>query len=162
MDWEDFTARELNEGTESANCVTNPFVGAAYVGWALGTTKADAGSAEAFKRADYDYCRAAAAVAKREPSVKHFALLSSAGASSSSWFLYMKTKGRVEDFVRGVGFDRVSVYRPGLLDRGDKTRLKEKIIGKLVNSTKASVVADLMASHLNEGGKKGVEVYDHF
>mmetsp|Transcript_6906 Transcript_6906/g.14383 ORF Transcript_6906/g.14383 Transcript_6906/m.14383 type:complete len:233 (-) Transcript_6906:228-926(-) len=165
LDWEDFAERELSGAKRDAadECPSNPFAGADYVGWALGTTKADAGSAEAFERVDFDYCRAAASVARREPSVKHFAVLSSAGASSKSWFLYLKTKGRIENFVTGLGFDRVSVYRPGLLDRGDKLRSKERILGKFLKATSASAVADLMASHSNhDEGEGRVEVYETF
>ncbi|CAM9827922.1 unnamed protein product [Phaeothamnion confervicola] len=41
-----------------------------------------------------------------------------------------------EEAVKVAGFDRVSVWRPGLLGRGDKARLVERIAGYI--SPKAS------------------------
>ena len=44
----------------------------------------DAGSAEAFKRVDYEYVRAGAAAAKTG-GASHFALVSSMGADAGQW-----------------------------------------------------------------------------
>ena len=56
-----------------------------------------------------------------------------AGADASSWFLYMGTKGKVEEAVKSLGLDRVSVYRPGLLiTPREETRLLEKCAQTLV------------------------------
>jgi len=174
LDWESFAAKELSETTTTTEKGSedssegdsgggvNLFAGAEYVGWALGTTKADAGSANKFERIDFDYCRAAAGAARREESVKHFAVVSSNGAKSNSWFLYLRTKGKIEDFVGGLGFDRVSIYRPGCLDRGDKLRSHEKYLVKVLKSTPVSAVANLMVSHSNDGGECGVKVYKEF
>mmetsp|Transcript_3011 Transcript_3011/g.5647 ORF Transcript_3011/g.5647 Transcript_3011/m.5647 type:complete len:238 (-) Transcript_3011:844-1557(-) len=170
LDLDRFSARELAASEEGradpsaageSDGAQTLFSGAAYVGWALGTTKNDAGSAEAFERIDLGYCRAVARAAKREPTVRHFALVSSSGASSKSWFLYLKTKGRIEDFVRDLRFDRLSIYRPGLLNRGEKSRSHESFAIRFMKSTPVSAVADLMASHSNED-EGGVKVYEKF
>lgn len=43
-------------------------------------------------------------------------------------FLYMKTKGRVEQALRGVGLNQLTIYRPGLLmNRRGESRVGEKI-----------------------------------
>lgn len=80
---------------------------------ALGTTRAKAG-AEGFYRVDHDYVVESAKLAK-DGGVKHFHLVSSGGANKNSSFLYMKTKGQTDEDVSKLGFERLSIYRPGLL-----------------------------------------------
>jgi len=97
-----------------------------YAFWVLGTTRKDAGSAQRFREIDFGGAEAFVKLCKANP-IKNFMLLSSTGASSSSWFLYMKTKGEVEDIVKAAKFPRTGIFRPGLLDRGDEARMNEKI-----------------------------------
>merc|ERR1719186_1228550 len=58
-----------------------------------------------------------------------FHLLTSKGSNPKSWFLYPETKGRVEDSVRGLGFERYNIYRPGFLkcDRAESRQLEAAI-----------------------------------
>jgi hypothetical protein len=35
------------------------------------------------------------------------------GAKANAWALYPQTKGKAEEAVRNLGFERTSVYRPG-------------------------------------------------
>lgn len=81
---------------------------------AFGTTKATAGSAQAFVDIDYGINYKIAKAAK-EAGVQTYVLISSIGANSSSPFLYLKTKGRLEDDVIALGFPRTIVLRPGVL-----------------------------------------------
>lgn len=80
----------------------------------LATTRGAAGSADAFVAIDYginmDLARAA-----KEAGVHTFVLVSSLGAKASSPFLYMKTKGRLEDDVIALKFPRTVIVRPGPL-----------------------------------------------
>jgi oxidoreductase len=100
---------------------------------ALGTTRKDAGSAEQFKHVDYDYGMTFAnAVKTHSPSLLHFAQISSQGADATSWFLYMKTKGLVDNAVAQLQFPTTSIWRPGLLGRKDKARFVEKVFGMCV------------------------------
>ena len=92
----------------------------------LGTTRKDAGSAEAFRKVDYDYVVKAADLCDAA-NIPRFSLVSSKGASSSSFFPYMKTKGQVEDRLKQIDFHRLSIFQPGLLDRGADARFGEKI-----------------------------------
>jgi hypothetical protein len=39
-----------------------------------------------------------------------------------SWFLYMQTKGRVENALKALNFSHLSIFQPGLLLRPDNTR----------------------------------------
>lgn len=79
----------------------------------LGTTRAKAG-ADGFVRVDHDYVLKSAELAKAG-GCSHFHLESSRGADKSSRFLYLQTKGRVEADIEALGFDRFSIYRPGVL-----------------------------------------------
>lgn len=97
-----------------------------YAFWCLGTIRKDAGSAQRFREIDFGGAEAFIALCKKH-NVNNFMLLSSTGASSSSWFLYPKTKGEIEDAARNAGFARVGIFRPGLLDRGDERRTNESL-----------------------------------
>ncbi|CAC5413515.1 HTATIP2 [Mytilus coruscus] len=79
----------------------------------LGTTKGKAGKA-GFIKVDHDYVVNSAEVAK-SVGCKHFLLVSSYGAKKDSFFLYPKTKGEVEDELKSINFDNLSIFRPGLL-----------------------------------------------
>eukprot|EP00731_Ephydatia_muelleri_P016869 Em0009g1293a len=82
----------------------------------LGTTRRQAGSAEAFRHIDLEIplklIRAA-----REAGVPHCSVVSSLGADQNSWFLYMKTKGEIEEAVRQLSFPITTIFRPGVLGR---------------------------------------------
>ncbi|CUG40338.1 Hypothetical protein, putative, partial [Bodo saltans] len=120
-----------------------------YVAMCLGTTRKDAGSAEAFRRCDFDYVTAfaqtvrdAAASDGNQNVLRCFSQVSSQGADAKSWFLYMRTKGEADDFVSQAGlFPRVSILRPGLLGRGDKARTVESIISCFVTPMPVKSVA---------------------
>ncbi|MGA1798888.1 NAD(P)H-binding protein [Sphingomonas sp. 4RDLI-65] len=100
---------------------------------ALGTTRAQAGSAAAFRAIDYDYSLAIATQARRAGATR-FALTSSVGANARSRLLYLQTKGALEDAVRGLGYASLTIVRPGFLggDRNDR-RPMERIVGTLLH-----------------------------
>ena len=81
---------------------------------ALGTTKAKAGSEEAFRHVDYElplvFARACHAA-----GVETFALVSAIGASASSMFFYAKTKGELERDIRHIGFRSLTICRPSVI-----------------------------------------------
>jgi len=80
----------------------------------LGTTRRAAGSAEAFRRVDFDYIVAFARLAKRA-GARRFLLVSSVGASARSRLLYSRTKGEGEEAITRLGFDTVVILRPSIL-----------------------------------------------
>lgn len=90
---------------------------------ALGTTIRIAGSQEAFRRVDYEYPLEVARIGK-DHGVKHFALVSSMGASSKSRFFYTRVKGELEDALTQMDFESLSILRPSLIlgDRKDARR----------------------------------------
>ena len=93
----------------------------------LGTTRAKAGSADAFRRVDLEYVRAFA-LAAYGAGARAFALNSSVGADPGSGNLYLRTKGEAEAACREVGFESLLIFRPGLL-RGSRAefRLAERL-----------------------------------
>lgn len=82
---------------------------------ALGTTKAKAGSNEAFRYVDYElplkFGKAAHAV-----GVEAFAIVTFMGASTNSSFFYSRTKGEVERDMQKIGFRSLTICRPGLIE----------------------------------------------
>lgn len=93
----------------------------------IGTTIKKAGSQDAFAKVDLEYPLSIAKIAK-ENGAKHFLLMSSLGANATSGNFYLKTKGTLENNLRDLNFDSLSIFRPSIL-LGPRTefRLGEKI-----------------------------------
>ncbi len=101
----------------------------------LGTTIKDAGSKEALSHIDYDLvCQVAHAM--RLVGTKRLAVVSSLGAHPHSPSHYLRCKGKMEQALRGMGFERLVIVRPGPL-RGEraKPRPGEIISEKLLTLT---------------------------
>jgi uncharacterized protein YbjT (DUF2867 family) len=100
----------------------------------LGTTRATAGSAEAFRRVDLDYPCAVARCAQ-QAGVTCYVLNSSMGADASSRLLYPRTKGEVENALRDMHFSSLAIVRPGLIggDR-DEFRVGEKVASVVLSA----------------------------
>lgn len=80
----------------------------------LGTTIKAAGSQAAFRKVDHDYPLAVARHAKAA-GARAFALNSSIGANSRSKIFYSRTKGEVEEALKGCGYPSLALVRPGVL-----------------------------------------------
>lgn len=80
----------------------------------FGTTKADAGGIENFKKIDYGINYNCAKAAK-EAGIDTYVLVSSLGANETSMFPYLKLKGKLENDVIGMKFARTIIIRPGVL-----------------------------------------------
>lgn len=118
------------------------FSGVDVVFCCLGTTRKVAG-ADGFVKVDHDYVIATAELAKKA-DVKHFSIVSSQGADSSSMFLYMSTKGKVEDKLKALQFPRLTIMQPGLLHRPESDRLMEKVASWVMPSLPVSTLARAM------------------
>lgn len=94
----------------------------------LGTTIRDAGSQEAFFAVDHDlllaFARAACGAGTRQ-----FLMVSSVGAHAASRNFYLATKGKAEASVANIGFERLDIFRPGLLrgHRAGRVRFGERV-----------------------------------
>jgi len=106
----------------------------------LGTTRKDAGSAEAFRKIDYDLVVEFATISK-EKEIPHMNLVSSTGASANSFFLYPQVKGQAENELKKLKFPRLSIYRPPMLERGADARTGEKIFSLILPSMPVLAVA---------------------
>jgi uncharacterized protein YbjT (DUF2867 family) len=80
----------------------------------LGTTMAQAGSQEAFKKVDLEYVVAFAKLA-RSCGVERFALVSALGASPGSSVFYNRVKGEAEEAIKALHFKHTIILRPSLL-----------------------------------------------
>lgn len=102
---------------------------------ALGTTIRDAGSRAAFRKVDHGYPLALARIA-HDHGVRTYVLTSASGADPASRIFYSRTKGELEQDLRRVGFDSLTLVRPGLLG-GERERRRPleyagmKVLGAL-------------------------------
>lgn len=129
------TRRALPPHSKLLNPIVDYEVLAADAGWwrcdavicALGTTRATAGSAEAFHRVDHDYPLMVARHA-RAHGANTFALVSAIGADASSRLLYNRTKGEVEANIGALDYPSYTIVRPGLIGgQRDEFRAMERV-----------------------------------
>ena len=97
----------------------------------LGTTLKDAGSKEAQKKVDYDYQYQFAKTAK-ENEIDDYILVSSYGANPKSKIFYSRMKGELEQSVKDLHFNKVTIFQPGMLERKDTSRPGEVLGGKII------------------------------
>lgn len=97
----------------------------------LGTTLKTAGSKEQQWHIDYEIPLEFARIAKRN-GVGQMVLLSSYGASPHSKVFYSRMKGELEEKMKGLGFEKLIIFKPGLLLRKDTNRLGEKISASVI------------------------------
>ena len=93
----------------------------------LGTTIAQAKTKDAQYKVDFTYQFTVAEIAVQN-GISNYVLISSAGADSKSTVFYTKIKGELEDAIKKLPFEVISILRPGQLD-GNRTqnRTSEKI-----------------------------------
>ncbi|MFN8251151.1 MAG: semialdehyde dehydrogenase [Ferruginibacter sp.] len=92
----------------------------------MGTTLKAAGSKEAQWKIDYDYQFRFALLASQQ-KIPCFVLLSAQGANAGASFFYMKVKGQLEEAIKALGFDKLLLVQPGMLERPGTDRPMEKI-----------------------------------
>ncbi|WP_372738315.1 hypothetical protein [Neptunomonas sp.] len=51
----------------------------------------------------------------KKARVSYFELLNSVGVSSTSSSFYLRTKGELEDGLKELGFERLSLFRPSMI-----------------------------------------------
>ncbi len=97
----------------------------------LGTTLKDAGSKEAQKKVDFDYQYEFAKAAK-ENEVEDYILVSAYGANPQSKIFYSKMKGELEEAVRQLHFNKITIFKPGMLERKDSERTGEVLGSRII------------------------------
>ena len=123
----------------------------------VGTTRSAAGSAQAFHDIEVGVTQTAATLAA-DGGIKSASVVSAQGASANRscapmWFhplFYGKTMGLKERAMTSAGFDRVTIFRPGMLDRSDpnKTndRATESLLTKVFGGLKVATLASAMVN----------------
>ncbi|MCC5814272.1 MAG: hypothetical protein JJT78_05910 [Leptospira sp.] len=128
INFEDLEKNLQNQDSKSLN----PFQ-ADHVFVTLGTTIKKAGSQEAFRRVDYDYCLLAGQVAEAT-GAKVFSLVTAIGSSAKSPIFYNRVKGELEEAVSKLNIPKIRVFQPSLLLGNRKEfRLGEKV-GEVVSA----------------------------
>jgi uncharacterized protein YbjT (DUF2867 family) len=94
---------------------------------AIGTTIRKAGSKEKQYKVDCEYPAHLALIAK-ENGAQKFILVSSVGADAKSANFYLGTKGRLEEKLKALDYNKLVILRPSIiLGRRREFRLGEKI-----------------------------------
>lgn len=113
---------------------------------ALGTTLKVAGSREAFHRIDHDYPVDIARRA-RANGARTFVLNSAKGADVKSLFFYSRVKGETERDIDAIGFERLVLVRPGLIDGPrPEPRPLEQWAGRVLSVLKPILPASMQAN----------------
>ncbi|GFS19985.1 oxidoreductase HTATIP2 [Elysia marginata] len=123
----------------------------------LSTTQEKSGT-QGFIKVDHDYTVLSAEIAKQQ-GCKQFSIVSSRGADKKSTLLYPRTKGQVEEALKLMKFQRLSIYRPGmLLSKREEKHLLEVLTGFVLKhvhnffptaiSTPVDVVVRAMINHV--------------
>ncbi|WP_288445783.1 NAD(P)H-binding protein [uncultured Chryseobacterium sp.] len=97
----------------------------------LGTTLKDAGSKEAQKKVDFDYQYEFAKAAK-ENQVEDYILVSAYGANPQSKIFYSKMKGELEEAVKQLHFNKITIFKPGMLERKGSERTGEVLGSRII------------------------------
>lgn len=94
----------------------------------LGTTIRTAGSQAAMRRVDHDYPLAAAILAI-DHGTQTYVLNSAIGADAGSRFFYNRVKGELENNLCQLGFDSLTLVRPGVIGGArQEFRLGERLM----------------------------------
>lgn len=97
----------------------------------LGTTLKAAGSKEAQRKVDFDYQYEFAKAAK-ENNVEDYILVSAYGADPKSKIFYSKMKGELEEAVKQLHFNKITIFKPGMLERKDSDRSGEVLGSRII------------------------------
>ena len=81
---------------------------------ALGVGEPSKMSKAEFVRIDRDAVLDFAAACK-QAGVRHFEILGSVGANATSFSFYLRTKGQLEEALKALGFERLSLFQPSMI-----------------------------------------------
>ena len=97
----------------------------------IGSTMAKAGSKEAFLKVDYDIPVNVAHIAQKK-GVASCVVVSSLGANANSNNFYLQTKGKMEQAIEELGFQKTVFMRPSLLFGARQEFRLGELIGKFM------------------------------
>ena len=100
----------------------------------FGTTIKKAGNKKNQYKIDFTYQYEVAKDAA-ENGIKHYVLVSSAGADPKSKIFYSRIKGELDQEVSHLNFDHITILRPSILDGNRKEKRSGEQIGlKIMNA----------------------------
>ena len=111
----------------------------------VGSTMAKAGSKEAFLKVDYDLPVDVAHIASNN-GVKSCMVVSSLGANPESTNYYLQVKGKMEQTIEKLGFEKTVFMRPSLLF-GER---KEFRLGELIGKFMMKIIGPLFIGPLKK------------
>ena len=80
----------------------------------LGTTIAQAGSREEFRKVDFEYPLSLAKITRSQGAEK-FMLVTALGADKRSRIFYNRVKGEVEEAISKIAFEELHIFQPSML-----------------------------------------------
>jgi uncharacterized protein YbjT (DUF2867 family) len=93
----------------------------------LGTTIKKAKTQEAMYQVDVEFPMAIGELAKKK-GAKHYLIISSMNANSKSPIFYSRMKGELEEKIKSLSFEKLSIFRPSLLlGKRQEFRLGEEL-----------------------------------
>jgi len=138
----------------------------------LGTTIKKAGSRDAMKKVDVEYPVRIAQLAKKRGAT-HFLVVSATGASTNSLFSYSRMKGELEEELKNISYNTLSILHPSLLlGNREEYRFMEGLANKAIKgiekvkrssiSSRIAIEGKKVALAMNsiaQTSEKGVHVY---
>ena len=134
----------------------------------IGTTRGQAGGADPFYKIEVEYTQKIATIASKA-GIKQFSVVSAQGANPNQYYvkwihplLYMYTLGMKEEVVKNVTppFQRISIFRPGMLNRLKEDRTAEIIINRVFGGLRVDALAKCIvkdAESDKHGSSNGVD-----
>jgi uncharacterized protein YbjT (DUF2867 family) len=133
----------------------------------MGTTLRQAGSKAAQYKVDYTY-QFETAKAAAENGVRRLVLLSSAGASATSFFFYPRIKGQLENGMKMLEYENISIVQPSFIEafrkeerRGERAAISvAKWLGRIgllkryAPVTSATVARAMVVAARKQGTKR--------
>lgn len=127
----------------------------------LGTTLKAAGSKDAQWKIDYDYQLKFAELAK-ENAVPVFGLVSATNANPHSSIFYSRMKGKLEESIVRLGFEKTMIFQPSVLIRPDSDRTGEKIAAFIMKGiSRLGIIRNHRPTHVRDLAKAMIAGVDH-
>ncbi|MBD3109297.1 oxidoreductase [Bacillus sp. AGMB 02131] len=138
----------------------------------LGTTIKKAGSRSAMRKVDVEYPVKVARLAK-EKGATHYLVVSAGGANTKSPFAYSRIKGELEEQLKSLSYETLSIFHPSLLlgDREEHRKMEglaNKVVRKIEKFKKIPISSGiaiegktvaLAMNRIAQENVKGVHVY---
>jgi uncharacterized protein YbjT (DUF2867 family) len=119
---------EVTKLVQSTVAMGDPVCGASCVGVGSGSLKWSEDELEALEIGVVgDFARGC-----RDGGITKFSLLSAVGSSAKSRIRYVRVMGLKEETVQGIGFQRLAIFRPGIIAANAHTPRYVAWLGRLI------------------------------